>query len=529
MLVLQNLSYSHPNQDVLFDGLQLALEPHHKSALVGNNGAGKSTLLRLLAGLLPPTAGRISTDSAPYYVPQHFGQYNHLTLAQALGVADKLTALHQILAGEATEAAMAVLDDDWTLEERCHEALAYWQLAALPLTQPLAELSGGQKTKVFLAGLNIHRPELVLLDEPSNHLDTAGRQLLYDYIQTTSSTLLVVSHDRQLLNLLDSVYELSPRGLTLYGGNYDFYAEQKQLENQALAQEVHSREKQLRKAREVARQALERKQKQDARGRKNQDKAGLPAIVLNTMRNNAENSTARLQGQHTEKTGQLAQELTDLRRELPAADKMKFGFDNSALHAGKVLVTAEAVNFTYPVGPPLWPQPLSLQIRSGERIALRGSNGAGKTTLIRLLLGPAAPTQGTVQRAACRAVYIDQDYSLLPAQGTLYELAQHFNQAAMPEHEVKIRLARFLFGKDTWDQPGQSLSGGEKMRLALCGLTLSQQAPDLIVLDEPTNNLDLQNIAILTAALNEYAGTLLVVSHDAAFLADIGVARTIAL
>ncbi|WP_445991642.1 ATP-binding cassette domain-containing protein [Hymenobacter cellulosivorans] len=208
---------------------------------------------------------------------------------------------------------------------------------------------------------------------------------------------------------------------------------------------------------------------------------------------------------------------------------MKFGFDNSALHAGKVLVTAEAVNFTYPVGPPLWPQPLSLQIRSGERIALRGSNGAGKTTLIRLLLGPAAPTQGTVQRAACRAVYIDQDYSLLPAQGTLYELAQHFNQAAMPEHEVKIRLARFLFGKDTWDQPGQSLSGGEKMRLALCGLTLSQQAPDLIVLDEPTNNLDLQNIAILTAALNEYAGTLLVVSHDAAFLADIGVARTIAL
>ncbi|WP_449404670.1 ATP-binding cassette domain-containing protein [Hymenobacter chitinivorans] len=209
---------------------------------------------------------------------------------------------------------------------------------------------------------------------------------------------------------------------------------------------------------------------------------------------------------------------------------MKFGFEHSARPPGKVVLTAEQVNVGFGGGPLLWPQPLSLQIRSGERLALRGSNGTGKTTLIRLLLGLQAPTRGTVRRAAGRAVYIDQDYSLLPAHGTVYELAQHFNrEAARPEHEVKIRLARFLFGPDTWDQPAPSLSGGEKLRLALCGLTLGRPAPDLLVLDEPTNNLDLQNLAILTAALREYAGTVLVVSHDAAFLADIRVERTINL
>jgi len=169
--------------------------------------------------------------------------------------------------------------------------------------------SGGQKTKVFLAGISIHQPEIVLLDEPSNHLDKAGRQLLYDFIQTSSSTLIVVSHDRKLLNLLDLVYELSKRGITVYGGNYDFYAEQKLIETNALNQELKSTEKALRKAKEVARETAERQQKLDARGKKKKEKEAVPTISMNTLKNIAEKSTSRIKSVHAEKLGSISQEL----------------------------------------------------------------------------------------------------------------------------------------------------------------------------------------------------------------------------
>nr|WP_290928285.1 ATP-binding cassette domain-containing protein [Haliscomenobacter sp.] len=288
MLILQNLSYIHPNKDVLFDKLNVTINRQHKIALIGNNGIGKSTLLKIMAGALVPATGVVKTEHPPYYIPQLFGQFNDYTVAQALRIEDKLNALKAIENGEVSEANLNALDDDWTIEERCQEALTHWKLEGLDLTQSMGNLSGGQKTKVFLAGIAIHQPEIILMDEPSNHLDTQGRRILYDFIQSTNSTLVVVSHDRKLLNLLDTVYELSKRGITVYGGNYDFYAEQKRIESAALDQDIQSKEKALRKAKEVARETLERQQKLDARGRKKQEKAGVPTIMMKTMKNNAE-------------------------------------------------------------------------------------------------------------------------------------------------------------------------------------------------------------------------------------------------
>ncbi|GEO03872.1 ABC transporter ATP-binding protein [Adhaeribacter aerolatus] len=528
MVTLQHIAYTHPNQDILFQNINLTLNRHHKAALIGNNGAGKSTLLKIIAGDLPPADGSVKISSKPYYVPQLFGQFNHLTVAQALRIETKLAAFKEILDGHVTEENLELLNDDWTLEERCQEAQQYWQLTDLDLTQPMSTLSGGQKTKVFLAGIFIHQPEIVLLDEPSNHLDTAGRALLYKFIQSTSSTLLVVSHDRTLLNLLDLVLELGKRGITVYGGNFEFYQEQKSIQSQALTEDVKSKEKALRKAKEVERKTAERQQKLDARGKKKQEKAGLPKIVMNTLKNSAENSTAELKGVHAEKIGTIAQELTALRQELPDVDRMKFNFDQSALHQGKILVTAQDINYGYS-GQLLWTKPLNFRITSGERIALKGLNGSGKTTLIKIVLGQLEPKSGAVYRVVKQAVYIDQDYSLINNHLNIYEQAQQFNRTTLQEHEIKIRLNRFLFTKDDWDKSCSALSGGEKMRLLLCCLTISNQAPDMIILDEPTNNLDIQNTEILTAAINEYQGTLLVVSHDAYFLKQINVERTIDL
>ncbi|MEQ9437849.1 MAG: ABC-F family ATP-binding cassette domain-containing protein [Cyclobacteriaceae bacterium] len=528
MLILQNISYLHSNKALLFDNINLTINQHDKVALIGHNGVGKSTLLNIIAGKLPIIEGQRKVDAQPYDVPQIFGQYNHLTIAQALGIEDKLHALREILNGNVTENHLNILDDDWAIEERCQEALSHWHLDGLNLTQKMAALSGGQKTKVFLAGISLHKPELVLLDEPSNHLDTAGRQLLYNFIQSTTSTLVVVSHDRRLLNLLDTVCELSKRGITVYGGNYDFYAGQKQVENHALHQDLKSKEKALRKAKEKEREALERQQKLDARGRQKQEKKGVARIMMNTLRNNAEKSTSKLKSVHTEKVGGISQELHALRSTLPDMDKMKFGFDNSALHRGKILFTASDMNYGYG-DQLLWHENLTMQISSGERIALKGLNGSGKTTLIKIMLGKLTPQTGTVFRADNRAVYIDQDYSLINDQCQVYEQAQQFNVSGLQEHEIKIRLNRFLFTQEDWDKPCRALSGGEKMRLMLCCLTIHHQSPDIIMLDEPTNNLDIQNIEILTAAINEYQGTLIVVSHDDYFLEQINVAQTIRL
>lgn len=526
MLILQNISYLHPNKDLLFDNINLTINQHDKIALIGNNGAGKSTLLKIIAGELKPAGGEIKIDANPYYIPQVFGQYNHLNIAQALGVEQKLKALKEILNGSVSEKNFEALDDDWTLEERCNEALQYWNLEGLDLTNKMDTLSGGQKTKVFLAGMLIHQPRFILLDEPTNHLDMQARQKLYDFIQQTQSTLIVVSHDRTLLNLMATICELNKHGITTYGGNYNFYTTQKQIENSALNENIQNKEKALRKAKEKERETLERQQKLDARGKGKQEKAGVARIMMNTLRNKAENSTSKLKGIHAEKIDGIAEELQGLRSALPDIDKMKFGFDNSSLHKGKILFSAENINYDYGSGP-TWKRPISIVITSGERIALKGANGSGKTTLIKIITGKLLPASGKIFKADNKAVYIDQEYSLIDNTLTVYQQAQHFNNSGLQEHQIKIRLTRFLFTKEEWHKSCAALSGGERMRLILCCLTISTQSPDIIILDEPTNNLDIQNIEILTAAINEYKGTLIVVSHDEYFLKQVHIERTI--
>ncbi|HTE24766.1 ABC-F family ATP-binding cassette domain-containing protein [Flavitalea sp.] len=528
MLVLQNISYSHPNKDLLFHNLGFSVGDRDKVALIGNNGSGKSTLLQIIAGLLHPSEGQVQSSSPPYYIPQLFGQFNELTIAEALRIDQKLKSLHEILEGNVSETNLSILNDDWIIEERCSNALAFWKLEGLQLNQQMKTLSGGQKTKVFLAGIAIHKPGIILLDEPSNHLDTAGRKLLYEFVSSVTTTLIVVSHDRKLLNLLDSVYELSKHGITVYGGNYDFYSQQKLIEANALDQDLRNVEKTLRKAKEIERESIERQNKLNAKGKKKQEKSGLPTISMNTLRNKAEKSTAKLKNVHTEKLGAISEERDELRKSVADMDKMKFGFNNTSLHKGKILFDAREINYHYGKSF-LWETALTLVITSGERIAIKGSNGSGKTTLIKLILGDLEPSSGVAYRAIGEAVYIDQDYSLINNDLTVYEQAAAFNNSGLQEHEIKIRLNRFLFSKEFWDKKCEGLSGGEKMRLMLCCLTIAHHAPDLVILDEPTNNLDIRNIEILTAAINEYQGTLIVVSHDQYFLEEINVVRTIDL
>jgi len=528
MLILQNISYQHENKSMLFQNISFTINNHDKTALIGNNGVGKSTLLKIITGHLHPFSGQINQNSKPYFVPQLFGQFNDLTIAEALEIKDKINSLKEILEGIVTEENLELLNDDWTIEERCNEALMYWQLQDLDLNQKMKTLSGGQKTKVFLAGIMIHEPDLVLLDEPSNHLDFLGRKLLYDFIKSTSSSLLIVSHDRTLLNILNKTLEMSKNGISVYGGNYDFYIEQKKIENNALEQDVQSKEKALKKAKEKERETIERQNKLDSRGKKKQEKSGVARIMMNTLRNKAENSSSKIKDVHAEKIDSISNDLRELRSSLPAIDQMKFGFNTTAFHKGKTLLKANEINYSYE-NQLLWKENLNFEILSGDRLVLKGPNGSGKTTLIKIILGDLRPRQGDITLLSKKAIYIDQDYSLLDSNLNIYQQAQLFNDSGLEEHDIKMRLNRFLFSQNDWDKPCSALSGGERMRLMLCCLTISNESPEIIILDEPTNNLDIQNIEILTAAINEYQGTLIVVSHDQLFLEQINIEKEILL
>ncbi len=528
MILLQHMSFGFPGGNLLFNQINFTIQSHTKSALVGSNGMGKSTLLKIIANEIQPLEGTVNIQGDVFYVPQMFGNFNDRTIAQCLKIDQKLNALQKITNGEVDEIYFETLNDDWDIEERCKNALEHWGLGNFELSQPLEGLSGGQKTKVFLAGIQICQPDVMILDEPTNHLDLEGRKLLYELIQKTEATVIIVSHDRTLLNLVGSIFELSNQGIATYGGNYDFYAEQKEIEEEALHNDIHAKERALKKAREKERETLERKQKLDARGKGKQEKSGVARIMMNTLRNNAEKNSSKLKSVHAEKINDISGDLRDLRSSVRNADQMKVNFNNSNLHSGKILISATEINFKY-IEENLWKKNLNLEIRSGERISIKGSNGSGKTTLIKLLLEKIEPIAGNISRAEFSSIDIDQEYSLINNDETIYGFVQTFNDSALQESEVKTLLSRFLFGKDTWDKKCGVLSGGERLRLLLCGLSVSNKAPDMIILDEPTNNLDLQNVEILTNSLRDYQGTLLVISHDEIFLEDIGIDREVKL
>ena len=520
-----DISYIHPDKEVLFKKLNFSVHGNQKAGIVGKNGIGKSIFLQILSKIKIPNNGVVETSTPPFYVPQHFGQFNDMQIGEALQINDKLNALSQITGGNVNSENFSILNEEWDIEEKCREAFNIWKINHLSLNQKMSSISGGEKTKVFLAGIFIHKPEIVILDEPTNHLDKSSRNILYEYVSDIKNLLVIVSHDRVLLEMLNPILELTEEKIITYGGNYTFYKEIKDQQLQMLNKTLREKEKELKKAKKTARKTIERKNRIDSRGEKKQ-KGNIPPISMHQLKNKAEKSTSKLKGLHSDKLKSIQDDISEFRKDIPDNDKIKMDFQDTSLYKGKVLFKAHEINFSYGQRN-IWKDPFSLEIRSGDRVVIDGDNGSGKTTLIKIILGEILPVTGSIQLTKYKGVYIDQEYSLLENHITVYEQAQKYNDGAMPEHEIKIRLSRFLFDGSTWSKSCSSLSGGEKMRLAICCLMIRQHAPDLFALDEPTNNLDIPNIEILTSAISNYQGTLIVISHDKKFLEEIGIRRKI--
>ncbi len=526
-IIATGISYAHPGRDKLFENLSFTLHRGEKASLVGDNGTGKSTLLRILSGQLPCPEGEFSVGGSLYMVPQHFGQYDRTTAARAAGIGSKLDALHAILSGDPAQKNYDLLGDDWDIGERFRHALDHWGVGWIGPDTPLGRLSGGEKTRVFLAGMTLQRPAIVLMDEPTNHLDRPAREKLCRWLAGTGAAVLAVSHDRELLEAVDLTYELNPQELRRYGGNYTFYRQQKEAETGAVRHRIAEREKELRAVRRTAAQAMERKQRQDVRGERKSEKAGTPRIMMDTLRDSAEKSGSRIREKHARKMEETQADLRELRGRLDPDRRLKIGWGPSDMHRGKTLVAGKSVNFAYIAGENLWKKPIDFRIGSGERVAVRGPNGSGKTTFVELLTRRLRPSEGEIDGPEFRFVRLDQDYSIVEPERSVLGQVERYNLRNLPEHALRTELHRFLFPSDAWDKPCGALSGGEKMRLALCCLFVSDDAPQMLVLDEPTNNLDLRSMEILTRAVRDYRGTVLAITHDPAFAEEVGIDRFI--
>lgn len=496
-LVLDHLSFTWPDGSVGLRELSGAFGDR-RTGLVGRNGAGKSTLLRLAAGELTPTSGRITADGDVAYLPQKLTLATDMRIAELLGVAVPLDAVRAIEAGDVAPERFDEVGDDWDIEAGAHAALAEAGLSPDMLDRRVGELSGGEAMLAALTGIRLRGAAITLLDEPTNNLDRDARARVYDLVRAWRGALIVVSHDLALLELMDETAELYAGGLTVFGGPYSAWraaldAEQDAARQAAVdAKKVLAREKRQRIEAETK---IARRQKAGAKMAES-----LPKILVNARRSASEATAGRLRSEAAGKEEAARAALDAAGRRIRDDDAVSLDLPDPGVPATRRIATLAD-------GERAW------IVQGPERVALIGPNGAGKTSLLEALLRGDGPSRLHTDRVA----YLPQRIDGLDDGASPVEVVRA-STPAVPDAQLRNRLARFLIRGAAADRPIGSLSGGERFRVAIARLLLADPPPQLLILDEPTNNLDVETADQLLDALRTFRGTVLVVSHDEAFL-----------
>ncbi|KJL20549.1 putative ABC transporter ATP-binding protein YheS [Microbacterium oxydans] len=505
-VVLDRLTFIWPDGSLALDGVSGSFGSG-RTGLVGRNGAGKSTLLRLIAGELDPTSGVVTASGEVAYLPQQLTLDVDRRVADLLGVSAALDAVRAIGRGDVDPAHFDAVGDDWDIEARAEASLAEAGLAPAFLDRTVGELSGGEAVLVAIAGIRLRRAPITLLDEPTNNLDRDARAKLAAMVRAWKGTLIVVSHDLSLLELMDDTAELYAQTLSVFGGPYSEWRAWLDAEQDAAKQAEVAAAQVLRKEK---RQRIEAEVKLAHRARtakKAEIEKRVPKIIAHGRKMAAEVSAGRLRTEVGAKEDAARSVLDEAGRRVRSDSSMKIELPDPQVSRTRRIATIGDHEREWVVQGP-------------ERVALIGRNGAGKTTLLeRLVSDDSAPDEHPLHAEAHTdlVAYLPQRVDGLDEDRSVFE-----NIAAaaphVPEKELRNRLARFLIRGATAERPVASLSGGERFRVALATLLLADPAPHLVVLDEPTNNLDLDTVDQLVEALRAYRGAVLVVSHDDAFL-----------
>ncbi|MFB7264751.1 ABC-F family ATP-binding cassette domain-containing protein [Streptomyces nojiriensis] len=515
------LSFDWPDGTPVFDGFQLTVGPG-RTGLIGLNGCGKSTLLKLIAGELAPTEGQSSVAGSVGYLPQNVTLDTALRVDEALGIHTARAALHAIEAGEATEANFTAVGDDWDVEERALATLDQLGLARIGLDRTVGELSGGESVLLRLAALLLARPDVLLLDEPTNNLDLRARSRLYAAVESWSGVMLLVSHDRELLERVDQIADLRDGEVRWYGGNFTHYQDLLAAEQESAERMVRVAEADVQRQKRELADAQVKLARRKRYGQKMYDNKREPKIVMGARKRAAQESAGKHRIMHTEKLAQAKERLDQAVEAVRDDDEIRIQLPATQVPPGRQVLTLSDLRLAHGAAVPgEW------ELRGPERIALVGRNGSGKTTLLRTIAGQLPPVSGAVV-AHVTTRFLPQRLDVLDESRSVVENVARFAPQAT-NNLIRARLAHFLFRGARADRPAGTLSGGERFRAALAALLLAEPAPQLLMLDEPTNNLDLSSVRQLTDALESYEGALVVASHDVPFLESIGITRWLLL
>jgi ATPase subunit of ABC transporter with duplicated ATPase domains len=533
-VALDRLTFAWPDGSVALDAISGSFSTG-RTGLVGRNGAGKSTLLRLIAGELTPTSGAITASGDVAHLPQRLILDTGRRVAELLGISGPLDAVRAITAGDVDPVHFDAVGEDWDIEARAEASLAEAGLDPSFLDRTVGELSGGEAVLVAIAGIRLRRAPVTLLDEPTNNLDREARTRLSEMVRAWKGTLIVVSHDIALLELMDDTAELYGSTLNVFGGPYSQWRAWLDGEQDAARQAERDAAQVLKKEK---RQRMEAESKLASRaqmGRKAFEEKRVPKIVANGRKMAAQVSAGRLRTEVAEKEAAAKQAREAAGHRVRNDASMKIELPDPGVSSSRRILTLGDASRSWVVQGP-------------ERVALIGRNGVGKTTLLRRLMADAVHNSGD---PAAPILAGDDPEQLLPILrsselhtdrvGYLSQRVDGLDESAsvvaniaaaaphVPDKELRNRLARFLIRGATMDRPVSALSGGERFRVALAKLLLADPAPHLVVLDEPTNNLDLDTVDQLVEALRAYRGAVLVVSHDDVFLQRLELDRTLEL
>ncbi|MEU6673350.1 ATP-binding cassette domain-containing protein [Streptomyces sp. NPDC046925] len=516
-----SLDFTWPDGTGVFDGLQVAFGPG-RTGLIGVNGSGKSTLLKLVAGELRPSEGAVRVAGDIGYLPQNVTLDTGLRVDEVLGIAATRAALHAIESGDVAEEHFTAVGDDWDVEERAVATLDQLGLGHIGLDRTTGEVSGGESVLLRLAALLLRRPDVLLLDEPTNNLDLYARRRLYAAVDAWSGVLVVVSHDRELLDLVDQIADLRDGGVKWYGGNFTAYEEALAAEQEAAERMVRVAESDLKKQKRELADAQVKLARRKRYGQKMWDTKREPKVVMGERKRQAQVSAGKHRIMHEEKLTEAKERLDDAVDAVRDDDEIRVDLPFTAVPPGRTVLTLRDLSLRY--GARVQGE---FELRGPERIALIGRNGAGKTTLLRTIAGELEAVEGEAL-AHVPLRFLPQRLDVLDEELTVAENVARFAPDAT-NNRIRARLARFLFKGARADQRAATLSGGERFRAALAALLLAEPAPQLLMLDEPTNNLDMASVKQLATALESYEGALIVASHDVPFLESIGITRWLLL
>jgi ATPase subunit of ABC transporter with duplicated ATPase domains len=522
LITFDQVSAATPEGRLLFENLTLAIGPE-RVGLVGRNGSGKSTLLRMIAGELEPTAGAVAVSGRIGVLQQEWPDET-ITLAEALGVDAEIARLRRVEAGEGEGDDIELAD--WTLETRLGEAFRDVGRDTPDLSRTIATFSGGERTRIALVRLLMAQPDILLLDEPTNNLDADGREQIHLLLKRWRGAALVASHDRALLEGMDRIVELTPVGVTVFGGGWsDFVAARDAARAEAERDLDRAESASARLAAEVQSQR-EKRQKREKTGIAERRSMSHSKMLFDFKQDRAEASLSRDNRLAERRKAEADEAVEAAKKRIEILTPLHVDAPSVGLPSTRDVLVLEDV-VAERGGRRLF-GPLSLRIRGPERIAVNGANGSGKTTLLKIVSGEIEPASGVVRRFDGRIVKLDQHVSMLDRNETLLANMQRLNPE-LNDHEARSALARFAFRNVAALKLAGETSGGERLRAGLACLLAAREPPLLLMLDEPTNHLDISAIEELEDSLASYDGALLVVSHDTAFLENIGVTREILL